>query len=216
MENKKALVWFRNDLRINDQNSLAKTCEENQEVIAVYCFDPRHFAQTKYGFKKTERFRAKFLLETVAELRDNLLEKNISLLVYYDTPENVFPKLLVENNISKIYFQKEWTSEEQDVLNNLQKLLPSTEFIETYAQFLFHPDDLPYSNFQDIPNVFTNFRNVMEKDFKIRPLISIEKKPDSNLLTAITEIPSLKTLGFEDFEMASKLLFHFLVEKTRR
>lgn len=112
MENKKALVWFRNDLRINDQNSLAKTCEENNHVIAVYCFDPRHFAQTKYGFKKTERFRAKFLLETIAELRDNLLEKNISLLVYYDTPENVFPKLLVENNISKIYFQKEWTSEE--------------------------------------------------------------------------------------------------------
>ncbi len=209
MKNNTALVWFKNDSRINDQNSLAKACEENNQVIAVYCFDPRQFTQTNYGFKKTERFRAKFLLETVIELRKNLLEKNISLLVYYDTPENVLPKIVSDYQISKIHCQKEWTPEEQNVLDSLQKLLPSTEFIETYDQFLIHPDDLPYSNFQDIPNVFTNFRNVVEKDFKIRPLISIEKKPDSNLLEAITEIPNLKTLGFEDFETDIRTAFPF-------
>ena len=209
MKNNTALVWFRNDLRINDQNSLAKACAENNQVIAVYCFDPRQFAQTKYGFKKTERFRAKFLLATVAELRENLLKKNISLLVYYDTPENVLPKIVSDYLISNIYCQKEWTPEEQHVLDSLQKLLPSTEFIETYDQFLIHPNDLPYSNFQDIPNVFTNFRNVVEKDFKIRPLISIEKKPDSNLLDIITEIPNLKALGFEDFETDKRTAFPF-------
>lgn len=209
MENNKALVWFRNDLRVNDQHSLAKACSENDEVFALYCFDPRQFAQTKYGFKKTERFRAKFLLETVAEFRENLLEKNISMLVYYDTPENVFPQVISDNNISKIYCQKEWTSEEQNVLDSLKKLLPSTEFIETYDQFLFHPGDLPHSSLQDIPNVFTKFRNVVEKDFKIRPLVSIEKKSKSNLLSTINQMPSLQTLGFEDFEIDSRTAFPF-------
>ncbi len=35
MKNNTALVWFRNDLRINDQNSLAKACAENNQVVAV-------------------------------------------------------------------------------------------------------------------------------------------------------------------------------------
>ena len=209
MGNTTALVWFRNDLRINDQHSLAKACAQNEKVIAVYCFDPRHFALTKYGFKKTERFRAKFLLETVAELRENLLKKNISLLIYHDTPENVFPEILDEYKFSKIYCQKEWTPEEKDVSDALQKLLPSTKIVETYDQFLFHPDDLPFSNFQNIPNVFTKYRNTVEKDFTIRPLVSIDSKPDSNILEAFTEMPDLKILGFEDFETDSRTAFPF-------
>ena len=80
------LVWFRNDLRVADNISLYKATQHAIKTIAVYCFDPRHFRKTKYGFKKTEKFRTNFLIETVHELRDSLPEKNISLLVYYDKP----------------------------------------------------------------------------------------------------------------------------------
>ena len=114
------LVWFRNDLRVNDNHSLLNATKNEGKTIGIYCFDPRHFNMTSYGFKKTEKFRAQFLIETVAELKENLLKKNISLLIYFDTPENVFDKAIQEFHISNVYFQKEWTSEEIKVNKNLK------------------------------------------------------------------------------------------------
>ena len=48
---KTSLVWFRNDLRVNDQASLYQAAKESEQVIALYCFDPRHFAETQFGLK---------------------------------------------------------------------------------------------------------------------------------------------------------------------
>ena len=68
------LVWFRNDLRIHDQELLTIASEYNpQHIIPVYCFDDRQFETTPFGFPKTGKFRAKFLQESVIDLRNNLL-----------------------------------------------------------------------------------------------------------------------------------------------
>src|SRR5574343_1196792 len=148
---KTSLVWFRNDLRVNDQTSLYQAVKDSEQVMALYCFDPRHFAETQYGFKKTEKFRAKFLIETVEELGDNLQKLNISLLVYFEKPEVVIPKLITDFKIEAIYLQKEWTSEETAVTDVLKNELKHIAWHEYYDQFLFHPDDIPYSEFKKIP-----------------------------------------------------------------
>ncbi|MFT7334897.1 MAG: deoxyribodipyrimidine photo-lyase, partial [Porticoccaceae bacterium] len=103
------LVWFRNDLRTQDNNALFQACKKQGKVIGVYFLDPRQFEKNKYGFKKTEKFRAKFLLETIRNLKNNLAEKNISLLIFHDIPENVIPKLIADYQIDAIFLQKEWT-----------------------------------------------------------------------------------------------------------
>ena len=54
---KTGLVWYRNDLRTRDQQSLSRATNECDRIIAMYCFDPRHFETTKFGFKKTGKFR---------------------------------------------------------------------------------------------------------------------------------------------------------------
>lgn len=49
-----AVVWFRNDLRVLDNEALYKAWVSSQEVLAVYCVDPRIFGSTHYfGFPKT-------------------------------------------------------------------------------------------------------------------------------------------------------------------
>jgi deoxyribodipyrimidine photo-lyase len=88
MQKKQGLVWFKNDLRVADNASLSNAINENDSVIAVYFFDTRQFELNKYGFKTTEKFRAKFNIESVKELKANLKKLNISLLVYNDLPEN--------------------------------------------------------------------------------------------------------------------------------
>jgi deoxyribodipyrimidine photo-lyase len=205
----KGLVWFRNDLRVHDNESLANAIDENETVIAVYFFDPRHFENTNFGFKKTEKFRAKFLIESVTALKQNLEKLNIPLLVYHQTPEDSIPEIIIKNEIDSIYFQEEWTTEEMEVLENVKsKNSDSVSFKSTYNQFLFHPEDIPF-DIASIPNVFTQFRNQCEKSTKIRPEFTAKPMPEYNLITKETVIPSMETLGFADFEMDSRTAFPY-------
>ncbi len=209
MQKKQGLVWFKNDLRVADNASLSNAINENESVIAVYCFDPRQFELNKYGFKTTEKFRAKFNIESVTELKENLKKLNISLLVYNDLHENVIPKIVTENKIKTIYFQEEWTKDEVKVVENLRsKIDSSIEFKTVYDQFLFHPKDIPFE-IENLPNVFTQFRNKCEKAIKVRKEFTAKSMPASNLIENKIEITSLKTLGFDDFETDNRTAFPF-------
>ncbi len=205
-----ALVWFTKDLRLRDNHSLLQALAENKRTVAAYFFDPRHFAETKYGFKKTEKFRAKFLIETVEELRKQLQKLNITLLVFHEKPEVIFPEMIKEYKIDTVYCQREWTSEEVSVLQKVKAALPDCNFIETYDQFLFHPEDIPFTDFSEIPEVFTQFRKKVEAKAEVRKCAEFPKvQPESNLLEHPTEIPSLTDLGLADFEVDARSAFPF-------
>jgi deoxyribodipyrimidine photo-lyase len=203
------LVWFRNDLRVQDNHSLFQACRQQGKVIAVYFFDPRQFAKTKYGFKKTEKFRARFLLETVQDLKNNLDRKNIPLLVFHDTPENGLPKLIADYDITTVFSQKEWTPEEATITDYLEKAVTTVRWMTTYDQFLFHPDDLPYSGWSKIPEVFTEFRKKCEKETSIRPCVTIAALPVNNRIATPNTSPTLQDLGFTTFEADKNTAFPF-------
>ena len=78
-----SLVWFRNNLRVEDNTSLTNAINSSDKIIGLINIDPRNFISTKYGFKKTERFRVKFFLESVKELKNQLEKLNISLIIKY-------------------------------------------------------------------------------------------------------------------------------------
>ena len=56
-------------------------------------------------------FRASFILESIKELKIELLKKNISLIVKIGNQIRLF-QIIKEHNINCIYFQDEWTEEE--------------------------------------------------------------------------------------------------------
>ena len=203
------LVWFRNDLRVQDNNSLFQACKSIGKTIGVYFLDPRNFETNKYGFKKTEKYRAKFLLETLRDLKNNLAEKNISLLIIHDLPENGFPKLVSDYSISKVFLQKEWTKDEVRVNESVKNQVSNLEFIEVYDQFLFHPNDIPYQDFTKIPEVFTEFRKKCEKECKIRPCLEISAKQLDNIIETTNTIPNLEDLGLESFKLDKNSAFPF-------
>lgn len=207
----KSIVWFRNDLRIADNKSLSVACKNSELVIGVYFIDPEKFEIGKFGFKKTEKFRAKFLLESLQELRDNLGKLNISLLIIKDKPESKFAELVERFQITSLYLQKEWTPEETKTLKAVTSILPQDVNVkEHYNQFLYHPEDIPFDSFRDIPQVFTEFRKKCEKNVEVRPAIPIpEKLQAENLLSEIGKIPTINELGFENFETDPRTAFPF-------
>ncbi len=206
------LIWFQNNLRIEDNSALAEACKENDQVIAIYFFDPRQFEFTEFGFKKTGKFRAKFLIETITELKENLATLNIPLFIYQEKPEDRLPQFLQENNISNVYLQKEWTSEEQKIITKVRnEVSEDIQFKAFYDQFLFHPEDIPYPNFKEIPKVFTEFRKKCEAQVSVRKCTPTPKPLNTENfdLKNKTEIPNLKDLGFEEFAQDPRTAFPF-------
>ena len=209
-----ALIWFRNNLRVHDNLSLKKATENHSKVIAVYFFDPKLFKTDAFGFQKTAKFRAKFLLETITDLKENLKALNITLLTYFESPENRIHVLCDALSISTIYTQKEWTREEVSTENLINSTLSDTvHFTADYDQFLYHPDAVS-KDFSKIPDVFTIFRKKLEKTVKIDGEFSASKLPKENLISTVTAVPTMETLGFSDFKTATKTAFPFAGGET--
>lgn len=204
----KNLIWFRNDLRTIDNVVLSEATKNGNTVFGVYCFDPKQFQIDAFGFRKTEKFRAQFLIETIKDLKTQLSELNIELLVYNEHPEVIIPKLCDKLNVEAIYLQKEWTQEEIDSENTVKANIENVTWHHIYNQFLFHPEDINFE-ISKTPQVFTVFRKKLEKYISIKPEVETPKLPKSNRIENTTRIPTLSDLGFNNFEMHPHSAFPF-------
>lgn len=203
------IVWFRNDLRVQDQISLTTALAEEIPVIGVYVFQPKHYEMTSYGFKKTEKFRAKFLIETVSNLQHNLAQLDVPLWVEHQEIQEVFKKINQTFQVQKVFFQTEWTSEEKAEERLVQKALPGAQLVSQYNQFLFHPEDIPFTNFEEIPEVYTHFRKACEKKSKVRQALPKPQAQKHAPEIPAGKIPQLNELGFSDFELHPNSAFPF-------
>jgi deoxyribodipyrimidine photo-lyase len=215
------LVWFRNDLRVADNQSLKAACEQEGDVIGVYCFDPAFYSASDFGFDldiklpfgKTGKYRAQFIREALEDLRAHLEKHHIPLLIFHATPATVIPELIDQHSISTIYLQKEWTRDELKQEEDLGKAMESAGLKDkvkghrVYDQFLFHPEEVPFENWSQLPRVFTEFRKKCEKQSEVRELVDIKNYSQELPEVAQTQIPTLKELGLEDFEKDSRSAF---------
>ena len=206
---KTAIVWFKTDLRITDNETLVKAVEKNEYIIPVYCFDESHFKETKYGFKKTGSFRAQFLLEALEDLKNSLEALGSTLIILKGKPEIEIPKIVKEFSVKKVYAKKEIAFEEkkteQKVQEEVFKLKCEFEAISTST--LYHAEDLPFS-IKTIPDVFTDFRKKTEKESKIRPCIAQPTQIKTPFLVH-TKIPTLPELGLEPKSFDSRSVLQF-------
>ncbi len=168
-----ALVWFRNDLRTRDHEALFRASSEATSVIPVYCLDPRHIGQhatTARGFQKTGTFRTQFLLESLADLRSRLQTLGADLLIVRGHPEEVLPEIAQTLGAQALYYHEEATDEELRVEDALQAACKAVNIRvhNFWGATLYHPDDLPFS-LDNLPDVFTQFRKLVEKSSHIRP-----------------------------------------------
>jgi deoxyribodipyrimidine photo-lyase len=211
MKHHKVIVWFRNDLRLHDHAALFYACENAEEVVPVYCFDPRHFAPTFLGLPKTGSFRAKFLWESVNALKRSLIQIKSNLILLVGHPEIEIPKLGKSINAKSIYFSQEVTDEEIKVEKALEEKAWSEGIgTESYWQHtLYHLDDLPFPVNQT-PEVFTQFRKVCEKMSEIRPTLPFPKIPVfQEKKLANTDLPCKSQFGIEEENLSSKAVLAF-------
>jgi len=122
MKFKRAIVWFRNDLRVHDNENLVRAIQSADEILPVYCFDPRMFEKTKLDFEKTGVFRAKFIRDSVSALRHKLRHLGADLIVVQGKPEEELIRLAENHRVDAIFFSQEVTKEERVLKNQLRVL----------------------------------------------------------------------------------------------
>ena len=201
-----SLVWFRNNLRVEDNSSLTKAINSSVNVIGFINIDPRNFISTKYGFKKTEKFRTKFFLESIAELKNELNKLNISLIITHDYPEKSIPQIIKQYEINKVFLQAEWTRDELIEDSYFPK---DVDLIKDFDQFLYSPTDVK-TLYENIPRGFSNFRKKCEKYLSVDDILPIPKPLNTdNKIQIDYPIPTLPDLGFNLFKNHKNSVFKF-------
>ncbi|WP_421656406.1 DASH family cryptochrome [Leptothermofonsia sp. ETS-13] len=199
MTEPRTLIWFRNDLRLHDHEPLHQAIKISSAIIPLYCFDPRQFGQTFFGFPKTGAFRAQFLLESVADLRRSLRSLGNELIIRHGKPEAIIPELVKQFEITFIYCSSEVTSEEVAVETALEAALQplGVTLHSFWGHTLYHPDNLPFE-IQQLPELFTHFRKQVEKESTVKPaLLAPSQLPPLPGIIEPGELPQLSDFGLK-------------------
>ncbi|MEL6655099.1 MAG: DASH family cryptochrome [Bacteroidota bacterium] len=215
---RRAIVWFRQDLRIHDNEALQNAMRMADEIIPVYIFDERVFkGRTRwFDFPKTGKFRAKFIIEAVEDLREQLRKRGNELVVRVGKPEDILFDLAREVRSSWIFCNRERMTEELAVQNALEKRLWTIGQEINYARgkMLYYTADLPFP-VTHTPDIFTQFRKEVERFVPVRePLDTPNRIAPFTSDIAPGLIPTLADFGHDEVVPDSRAALNFVGGET--
>lgn len=157
MRHKRAIFWFKRDLRTEDNTGLYQAVNNSNEVIPLYILDEdilKHYAE---GSK-----RLSFFYNALHNLDSQLREMGSRLLVIKGRAEEIFPDLLKRYEADAVYCNRAngFYGVKRD--HNVQQICKSLEieFYKCQDTFLVPPSDV------DQRKVFTPFFKLWEKKRK--------------------------------------------------
>ncbi len=212
MDNRKCILWFRNDLRLHDNEALLEAMTSCQDIYPVYVFDTRVFSgTTSYGLKKTDRYRSLFVLEAVTELRESLRAKGSDLIIRVGHPEVELFEIAKSLKTSWVFCNRERTHEELQVQDSLEQSLweIGQEVRYSRGKMLYYTADLPFP-ISHTPDAFTQFRKEVEKIVPVRKTIQIpEEISHYEADIEIGSLPQMSDWGYtnEEIEEAQQAVF---------
>ena len=102
VEENNSLIWYRNDLRVDNHSGLINAIRNSDKVLGFYCFNPKMFELNELNFHKTDSYRAKFLIESVENLKTELKKNNISLIIKIGDPVEELTNIISKKNINQL------------------------------------------------------------------------------------------------------------------
>lgn len=221
-KDKVSIVWFRRDLRTQDNPALYHACKDTDNVIGLYVLTEQQWDKHQIG--SNHRW---FFLENLKALKLSLEKLNIPLLVVNAKTFNNTPKTIAalckKYNVTDIFFNKELEVNERArdkiVISTLQAMgLASHQYQE---QTLIEPGSLKAGS-GDFYKVYTPFRKAFEStiilhDLTPLPAPQTPKQKNINIPINSAKIPSVNptcSLQWAPGEAnAKKLLNTFIKSK---
>lgn len=96
----RTIVWFRGkDLRVGDHEPLARAAAEG-EVIPLFVLEPRYFGP---GRARRAPHRMQFLLESLTELQEGLLERGSGLVLLEGPSTSALPRVAAQWRVDRVW-----------------------------------------------------------------------------------------------------------------
>lgn len=102
---KKAIFWFRRDLRLEDNKGLFHALNSGNKVIPIFIFDKNILK----NFSDPYDLRVKFIFERIKNLQNILASYGSDLKIFYSNPIEAFKSLLnSEKNIEAVFCNRDY------------------------------------------------------------------------------------------------------------
>ena len=195
------VVWFRRDLRCHDNATLQRAVADADRVVPLYCLPERWTGPGMFDHEKVGPYRARFLRDSLADLRDSLRDRGGELYVRRGDPGTVVPAVAV-------YWQDLPGTEERTASDRVRSAL-SDGGVETrtfWTHTLYHRDDLPRP-VEDIEDTFTPWKDRTEAKASPRPSapgpdrLPAPERPGEDAIDP-GSLPELADFGFDESDAA--------------
>ena len=100
-----SIFIFRRDFRLTDNSGLIEALENSKNVIPIFIFTPEQIDKNPYKSDNA----IQFMIESLTELENKIKKKNGQLYYFYGKQDKIISKIIKNNNIDAIYFNKDWT-----------------------------------------------------------------------------------------------------------
>ena len=174
---KRIIFWFRNDLRLHDNEALYQAAKNSYEIVPVYVFDPRQFETTRLGFRRTGALRAQLIIQSVTELRNRLKDMGADLLIRIGEPEKIIEQLADDYDADYVYTTKKIGPKETKIESLLSKNLKShnIDIKLFWIDTLLNVQDLPFS-ISKLPSGFDSYWKMVKDQLLVKTPFSLPER----------------------------------------
>jgi len=198
------ILWFRNDLRLTDNEALCESVWQSNRIYPVYVFDERIFSgKSAFGLRKIDTPRAKFILDAVTDLRNRLRDRGSDLIIRIGKSEEEVYNIAKRLKTRNVFCNRERTYEEVLIQDALEEKLWSIgqELRYTRGKMLYYTADLPFPVTHS-PDSFNAFRREVEKFTSLRPPLTIpDLPPFDNANIDKGELPALSRFEMSEVNL---------------
>ncbi|KAJ7951859.1 (6-4)DNA photolyase [Quillaja saponaria] len=205
-----SLMWFRKGLRIHDNPALEFASKGSNYLFPVFVIDPHYMESDPNAFSpgstRSGLNRIRFLLESLVDIDLSLKKLGSRLLVLKGEPSQVLIRCLKEWDVKRLCFEYDTEPYYQD-LDAKVKNYASAAGIEVFSPVshtLFSPSDIIQKNGGKSPLSYQSFMKIAgQPSWASSPLSTVitSLPPVGSLRSCeISEVPTIKELGYEDIK----------------
>lgn len=181
---KRSLVWFRSDLRMEDNIALAEAMQASDSVLAVFILTPR-----TWQLHDAASIKIRFLLANLQKLSAQLWELGIPLLVprvaTFSDCANELKNICQSHGVDTIYFNNEYPIDERKRDDAVRKILAGDVAIKSFHEQLVLSPGMVLSKQGKPMQVFTPFKKEWISQADERQAWRVSKLPRKNFESQI-------------------------------
>lgn len=190
------IFWFRRDLRLDDNAGLYHALKAGLPVIPLFIFDTNILNELD---NKTDR-RVDFIHQQMVSLKRRLNNMGSDLMVFYDSPDSVFKKLLNQYKVGSVFTNHDYEpyalKRDAEIEEFLAKRWVSFKSFKDQVIFekneVTKDDGTPYT----VYTPYSKRWKMKVNDFYLKPYPT-STYFDQFIKEKFLPIPELKEMGFE-------------------